>query len=169
MDADTCNDPHTGLRYISVVDVMRSEEVVPLDVCRPFLCIPAHPCVNDAVASVIVPLVVRVDVASHAVLESVVQTEVEAAPEVELECADQLVLQVFQGIFAHIAFLLGLVLVDEIIGYTYLPEETLGGEELVEVEVDRCFHTEVVDRPEVHAFPYQCSLVPSEIQSMRFR
>ncbi len=61
---------------------------------RQFLCIPTYTTINNAIALVTLSLVVRVNIVSHTVLKAIVETKVKIAPEVQLEIADQLILQI---------------------------------------------------------------------------
>ena len=58
-------------------------------------------------------------------LEAIVETKIKVAPEVQLEIANKLILQIFQRIFAYIALIINLLLVDIAISHTKLLKESL--------------------------------------------
>ena len=62
-------------------------------------------------------------------LEAIVEAKVKITPEVQLEIADKLVLQIFQRIFAYIALIINLLLVDIAISHTKLLKEVFVKEE----------------------------------------
>ena len=58
-------------------------------------------------------------------LEAIVEAKVKIAPDVQLKIADKLILQIFQRIFAYIALIINLLLVDVAISQTKLLKELL--------------------------------------------
>ena len=68
-------------------------------------------------------------------LEAIVEAKVKVAPDVQLKIADKLILQIFQRIFAYIALIINLLLVDIAISHTKLLKELLGRNELIKVEI----------------------------------
>jgi len=69
-------------------------------------------------------------------LEAIVETKIKVVPEVQLEIADKLVLQIFQCILTYIALIINLLLVDIAISHTKLLKELLGRKKLIEVEIE---------------------------------
>ena len=69
-------------------------------------------------------------------LEAIGETKIKVAPEVQLEIANKLILQIFQRIFAYIALIINLLLVDIAISHTKLLKELLGRKKLIEVEIE---------------------------------
>ena len=58
-------------------------------------------------------------------LEAIVEAKIKIAPEVQLKIANKLILQIFQRIFAYIALIINLLLVDIAISHTKLLKESL--------------------------------------------
>ena len=86
-------------------------------------------------------------------LEAIVEAKIKIAPEAQLEIAYKFILQIFQRIFAYIALIINLLLVDIAISHTKLLKELLGRNELIKVEIERSLCSKVLYLSEVYTLP----------------
>mgnify|MGYP003542835127 CR=1 FL=1 len=123
--AHSRHDPESGLLNVAVVDVFAVQEVVALHVDIPSRFRPGQSGVHERVGRISVALVLHVEIAAHAVLEPVLDGEVEVPSYIEFHVAGKLVLQVFEGILAYDAAVLLLVLVHPAVSHRQSLQEML--------------------------------------------
>src|SRR3712207_9134633 len=100
--SDVCSSdlPRTGLGHIAHIHILAGGKVIALKVDIPAFGSPIELSVEQTVGTVTVALALQVGVTAHAMLQAVIDVQVQTAPQLKPGMGPKILLQILQSINA---------------------------------------------------------------------